>query len=100
MTYCRVCRKTLFERLANWRENHGPVGYEVVSKIGASSYKCVCNRCNHTWITKSKEAAFQFDEPEVCRQIQLLIEKNVKLIYRERDQGYRLKLYPKAGQRE
>ena len=94
MARCRVCNKTLRERLLNWREDKGPLGFEVVAKIGASSYKCVCNRCGHIWLSKTKDAAFQFNEP----QKHLEMKRSIEELWKRRDEsdadGCTIFIYP------
>jgi hypothetical protein len=87
MARCSVCQKTLKERLLNWRQDKGPFGYEVVAKVGESSYKCVCNRCGHTWLTKTKDAAFQFNEPEVHLRRKRTVEKAIRMMERRKIDG-------------
>jgi hypothetical protein len=95
MARCSICQKTLRERLLNWRQDKGPFGFEVVAKVGSSSYKCVCNRCGHTWLSKTKDAAFQFNEPEKHKRMKETLEKNIRRMNKEREQGYTILVYPK-----
>lgn len=88
MARCSVCQKTLRERLLNWRQDKGAFGFEVVAKVGSYSYKCICNRCGHTWHTKTKDAAFQFNEPEKYVRMRKTLEINIKILNEERKQGY------------
>lgn len=78
MARCSVCQMTLKERLRNWRQDAGPFGFEVVAKVGSSSYKCVCNRCGHTWLSRTKQAAFQFNESEEHLRMKNSLEKAVR----------------------
>ena len=80
MARCSVCTKKIRDRLLNWRQDKGPFGFKVVAKIGANSYKCICNRCGHTWLTKTKDASFQFNEPEKYLEKQNFIEKAFELM--------------------
>jgi hypothetical protein len=77
MARCSVCQMTLKERLRNWRQDKGPFGFEVIAKVGSSSYKCVCNRCGHTWLSRTKQAAFQFNEPEEHLRMKNSLEKAI-----------------------
>jgi hypothetical protein len=94
MAQCSVCRKTLRERLLNWREDKGPFGFEVVAKIGASSYKCVCNRCGHIWDSKTKDAALQFNEPEKHLQQKRSIEESLSQIEKYYENSDVIFIYP------
>jgi hypothetical protein len=94
MAQCSVCKKTLRERLINWREDKGPFGFGVVAKIGASSYKCVCNRCGHIWMSKTKDAAFQFNEPQKHLQMRRSLEESMNQNVNHNADGYTIFIYP------
>lgn len=87
MTYCKVCRKYFNAHQEEWLYYDGPFGYEVQAKVGVNSYRCYCNRCDHTWRTNSRDAAFQFNEPQKYKQRKEMIDKFHKKIIEELRQG-------------
>lgn len=97
MARCSVCQKTLRERLLNWRQDKGAFGFEVIAKVGLSSYKCICNRCGHTWLTKTKDAAFQYNEPEKHREKHSFLVKTIEQMEKRRINGYTILIYLKSN---
>ncbi len=96
MTYCRPCRKYFDDKPEEWKYYDGPFGYSVLAKLGKKTYRCVCLRCGHIWRSNSKNAEFQFNQPEVYRKQKDLVDQFYSKLVAERRQGYTLLIYPKT----
>jgi hypothetical protein len=96
MTYCKPCKKLYLENRAEWLKSEDKFGYEVIQKVGQLSYRCKCNRCDFIWLTRSTDAAFQFNEPEKHQANQALFRQFSKKLIEERRRGYTVLKYPKS----
>lgn len=87
MTYCRVCRKFFNHHRKEWEIYDGPFGYVVQAKVGMNSFRCCCIRCGHTWRANSRDAAFQFNQPQKYKQRQDIVDKLHRKFMEELRQG-------------
>ena len=61
MACCVKCRDALSHRIARGKEGTDSYRqYRVLSKNVSGKIKCVCERCGHEWMSKSKEAQEKF----------------------------------------
>lgn len=60
--YCSSCRSNLGHYIAHGR--FGPDAIRqvnVTAVVGHDAYSCVCGRCGHQWISRSREAKEMFE---------------------------------------
>ena len=96
MSYCKPCKKLYLENRTEWLKSEDKFGYEVIQKVGRLSYRCKCNRCDSIWLTRSADAAFQFNEPEKHKADQALFRQFSKKLIEERRRGFTVLIYPKS----
>lgn len=94
MTNCKQCQRYFTEHIRAWLRFKGPYGYQVTERIGKHSYKCVCNRCGFAWNTRSKDAAFQFNDPIAYQKQREQIDKFYEKLLQERERGYSAHIHP------
>ncbi len=96
MSECKMCKKLLKENPADFFNYEGPFGYKVIDKVGKLSFRCSCNRCGHIWLTRSKDAKFQHEEPEKYIESRRQIEKIMARMDAKKRNGCTVFVYPKS----
>ena len=95
MTFCKSCKKLYLENRDEWLKSDDKYGYVVLQKVGNLSFRCKCNRCGSVWLTRSSDAAYQYNEPEKYRAEQEMINKFYKKLTEEKKRGFEIHTYPK-----
>jgi hypothetical protein len=64
--YCSKCRRNLRERIMRFKASiEDTTNVRVLREIRTSLFDCVCNKCGHTWQSKSKSAALKFKQSQL-----------------------------------
>jgi hypothetical protein len=67
--YCSKCRDELRERIARFKAStDDTTNVSVLCEIRTALFECVCNRCGHTWKSKSKAADLKFKQLLLTRK--------------------------------
>ncbi len=94
MTCCKQCQQYFVSHIREWFRFKGPYGYKVTEKVGKHSYKCVCNFCGYEWVSRAKDAAFQYNNPIEYKQRRDQIDKFYANLLSERERGYSVRIHP------
>lgn len=93
MLLCKVCRKLLSKDPSEFFKYKESCGYKVIEKAGNLFYRCSCNRCGHIFLTRSEDAKFQYAEPHLHREKEMVEYKKLRKIFRSIAKGC---VYPKS----
>lgn len=64
--YCLKCRNDLRERIMRFKAStEDTTNVSVLCEIRNALFDCVCNRCGHTWQSKSKAADLKFKQSKL-----------------------------------